>query len=85
MATIVLHQRTGDRLLLIGTGYGAFKSSRPSAFGGTMFPTEEEGRIRAAAVCDSNGQIKWILTEELIVVEIDGVDVHSIPGITFSD
>ena len=86
MATIVFHQQTGKRFLLVGTGYGAFKSSRPSFFGGSLFPHEEEGQIPLAAICGSDGRIEWVYTNELVVVEIDGRRVQEIPGIdTFSD
>lgn len=82
MATIVLHQKSGKRLILLGTGYGAFKSSRPSFFGGNLFPNEEEGQMALASVCDRNGRIEWVYSDELVVVEIDGEKVENISGIS---
>lgn len=76
MATIVVHKRSGLRYVLIGTGYGAYKSQMPSVFGGSMFPREETGEIPLAAVTDREGNIKWILTDELIVTEVDGQPLH---------
>ncbi len=86
MATIVVHERTGNRYALIGTGFGAFKASRPSFFGGNLFPHEEEGQVPIAAVCDKNGVIRWLLTDELKVIAINGESVDSIYGLSsFSD
>ncbi len=78
MATIVLHKETGKRYVLIGTGLGAFKSTRPSFFGGNLFPNEEEGEIPVAAVSDENGEIIWIYTNELEVLEIDGKTIKEL-------
>lgn len=75
MATIVVHKRTGLRYVLIGTGFGAYKSQSPSFFGGTLFPSEDEGENPVAAVSDAEGNILWMLTEELIVTEVDGKPV----------
>jgi len=76
MATIVVHKRSGIRYILIGTGYGAYKSQLPGVFGGSVFPREETGEIPLAAVTDGEGNIKWILTEELVVTEVDGQPPH---------
>ncbi|MBS4031246.1 MAG: hypothetical protein KGZ63_07500 [Clostridiales bacterium] len=81
MATIVLHKETGKQFVLIGTGYGAFKASRPSFFGGNLFPHDEEGQMPLAAVCDKAGTIYWIYTEELKVIEIDGERIEDIHGL----
>jgi len=72
MATIVLHKETGKKYVLIGTGLGAFKATRPSFFGGNLFPNEEEGEIPVTALSDENGKITWIYTSELEVLEVDG-------------
>ncbi|MEF3313488.1 hypothetical protein PV433_31855 [Paenibacillus sp. GYB004] len=76
MATIVVHKRSGIRYVLIGTGYGAYKSQLPSVFGGSVFPREETGEIPLAAVSDKAGNIEWILTDELVVAEVDGQPPH---------
>ena len=72
MATIVMHRDSGARYVLLGTGFGAFKASRPSVFFGNLLPTDESGELTMVAVCDSKGNIGWIHSEELIVVEVDG-------------
>ena len=72
MATIVMHKASGTKYVLLGTGFGAFKASRPSVFFGNLLPDEESGELTMVAVCDSKGNIGWIHSEELIVVEVDG-------------
>ena len=75
MATIVLHKPSGNHYVLLGTGYGAYQSYRPSVLGGDLFPHEQSGEIPVAAVSDEFGEIHWFLTMELQVVEIDGEPV----------
>lgn len=72
MATIVLHKPTGECFVLIGTGFGAYSSSSPSFFGGNLFPNKEYGEVECAAVSDAAGTIRWLPTEELQVLEVDG-------------
>lgn len=78
MSTIVKHRNTGQKYVLIGTGFGAYKAVAPSFFGGNLFPNEEEGTIAMVAVCDSNGDISWINSEYLQVVEIDEIKISQI-------
>ncbi|MCS7462046.1 hypothetical protein N0M98_18060 [Paenibacillus doosanensis] len=72
MAIIVQHKESRKSYVLIGTGYGAYKSMMPGVLGGSMFPREESAEIPTAAVSDKYGTIHWILTDQLQVVEIDG-------------
>lgn len=78
MATIILHKPSGVHYVLLGTGYGAYQSHRPSVFGGDLFPHEHSGKIPVAAVCDEHGEIHWFLTEELQVAQIDGLPLSRI-------
>lgn len=78
MATIVQHRDTKVVYALIGTGYGAYKATRPSLLGGSLLPYEESGEIPVAAVCDKTGVIKWFYTDELEVLEIDGIKVEDL-------
>lgn len=82
MATIVLHYKSGKRFILLGTGFGAYKSSRPSFLGGSLFPREEEGKLPMAAVCDRSGLIEWFYTDELVVEEVDGQKVAEMARIS---
>ena len=72
MAVIVRHAETGDRYILLGTGYGAYRATRPSLFFGALAPVEEEGKLEVAAICASDGRIGWAYSQQLVVVEVDG-------------
>ncbi|PZE19581.1 hypothetical protein [Paenibacillus xerothermodurans] len=81
MATIVRHTPTGRLYVLVGTGFGATHAVMPSVLGGSLFPTEKVQEIPVAAVSDSLGNIAWLYTRELQVVEVDGTAI----GDYFSD
>lgn len=75
MAIIVEAKTTRKRFFLLGAGFGMYKSTRPSFFGGTLFPNEEEGVSQTIAVCDDKGSIFFYKKEEIRILEIDGVPV----------
>ena len=72
MAVLVEHTETKERYILLGTGFGAYKATRPSLFFGNLLPSEESGQTTMVAVCNRQGQIGWVHSSELTVVEIDG-------------
>ncbi|WBW95686.1 hypothetical protein [Oceanirhabdus sp. W0125-5] len=72
MLTIVKQIATDKNFILIGTGYGAFKTSNPSTFRVNRLPKADEGVIPMVAVCDDNGVIKWMKTKEIKIVNING-------------
>lgn len=78
MAIIVQHKKTKKKLVLLGVGYGAYKSSRPGFFGGNLFPNEEEGSVKAVSVCDKEGNILWISSDMIKVIEVDGVKINEL-------
>ena len=78
MATIVLFKITGKHHVLVGTGYSFFKDSRPSFFGGTLFPYEDEGEVMCAAICNEHGAISWVPTNELEVITVDGIEIREV-------
>ena len=78
MSVIVKDKNTHKNYILLGTGFGAYKAVRPSFFGGNLFPHEEEGTIATVAVCDFKGDIIWIDSNDLQVIEVDGVKVSEI-------
>ncbi len=71
MATIVEHKETGKRYIVMGTGFGIYKSARNNAFF-QWAVVEEEDNYHLVAVCDRKGNIKWFYSEDLVVVEVDG-------------
>ena len=72
MAVIAEHIQSGKKFVLLGTGFGAFKATRPSLFFGNLAPSEESGQVTMVAVSNNRGQIGWVHSEELRIVEIDG-------------
>jgi len=78
VAIIVRHKNDNKVYVLIGTGYGAFKAITPSLLGGNLFPREEGGGIPVAAVTDESGEIQWFYTNELKVIEVDGVEIGEV-------
>jgi hypothetical protein len=72
MVTIVKHIDTGKKYVFIGTGYGTYRYTRASIWGGNISPNMESGEKPVVAVADRKGTIKWIETECLQVLEIDG-------------
>ncbi|WP_026894132.1 hypothetical protein [Clostridiisalibacter paucivorans] len=77
MTTLVTHIESQKNYILIGTGYGLYKSSRPGIFFGNLMPEEDEGQIAVAAVSDKEGNILWFPTNELRVIEIDGQKIET--------
>lgn len=78
MSVIVKDKNTHKNYILLGTGFRVYKAVRPSFIGGNLFPHEEEGTIATVAVCDFKGDIIWIDSNDLQVVEIDGVKISEI-------
>ena len=80
MAVIVRHKESGARYILLGAGFGAYKSSRPSVLFGNWAPAEKSGDIRVVFVCDSEGRTGWVESEKLEVVSVDGAEPGAILG-----
>jgi hypothetical protein len=73
MATIVKHKTTGHKYILVGTGYGMYQSEAASSL---FFSSLEQGTFPMAAVTDGHGDILWMQTDELRVLEVDGIKVN---------
>lgn len=72
MATIISHKKTGQRYVLLGTGFGAFQSKKPNWFFGDLMSDTEEGQYAMLCVCTPNGEIGWIQSADAEVVSVDG-------------
>lgn len=73
MVTIVRVKSTGEKGILVGTGFGAFKAARPSLLFGNLAPTEQAGELPTAAIADAKGSIRWAYTDDVEVLTVDGV------------
>lgn len=78
MATLVKNKKNGRVYILIGTGYGAYMATRPSLLGGNLFPREDKGQYALAAICNEKGDINWVYTDDLKVIEVDGVKIEDV-------
>jgi hypothetical protein len=72
MAIIVEKISDNKRYILIGTGYGEYESATPGIFLGNLAPNVNHGESKLVCVCDLEGSIGWIRSDDVKVVEIDG-------------
>ncbi len=72
MAVIVTHKKSGQKYILLGTGFGAIRTMQESPMYGTLRPSEESFELKMVAVCNNLGKIEWVHSEEIEVVEIGG-------------
>ncbi len=75
VGTVIQQLRTGAFYLLLGTGFGAFASARPSALMGNTRPVETRGQQAMVCVCDDRGNIGWMPSHEVAIFQVDG---HSV-------
>ena len=80
MATMVIHQHTGERYILLGTGFGAYQSKKPSWFFGNLMADTEEGQYAMVCVCNKDGKIGWLDSSEVVVESVDGQSVRGAFG-----
>jgi hypothetical protein len=78
MAIIAKLKSSGVRVIVVGTGYGAFESARASRIFGDLLPTFQSGRLGMVAVATKNGELSWCPFNEIEIVEIDGVAVETL-------
>ena len=73
MATIVQDKRTKKtQYVLLGAGFGAWQSASPSVLFGDWSPQRRRGNIPVLIVCDAEGKVGWLATENSEVVSVDG-------------
>lgn len=78
MAIIMIHTSTRRNFILVGTGYGVYRSESPSAVGGSLFPNIEQGEIPKVCVSDEEGMLHWFDPQELRVMSVDGMHVKNL-------
>jgi len=72
MATIVRRKDTDEIFLLLGAGLGAYAGGRVEWLYGTLDAESDSTVISVVAVSTPSGEIRWVPSDELIVVSIDG-------------
>ena len=73
MPIVVTHKMTGEAYVLLGAGYGEYKTKLPGVPLGSLTPIEEAGSSPMLAACNANGQIQWLDSKDLYVQLVDGV------------
>ena len=72
MATIVRLKNSDKHAVLVGVGYGMFKSASPNILFGDLLPSEKSGESHMAAVSTASGEILWWPSSDFTIVSIDG-------------
>lgn len=72
MAIIVRLKDSDKHAVLVGVGYGMFKSARPNILFGDLLPSVKSGESEMAAVSTATGDILWWPSADFTVVSIDG-------------
>ena len=74
MSTIVERNSDGHRFILLGAGFGAWRSETPHLLFGNWSPNRNDGTHEVLCVCDAEGTIGWLHVSEARVVSVSGQD-----------
>ena len=72
MATIVRKNSTDETFVLLGTGFGAYKVTKPHWFYGESSSEEESDILPVVMVSDADGNVLWLAADDVTVVSVDG-------------
>lgn len=72
MATIVQNVKDGKQYVLLGSGYGAFRATVPSAVFGNLAPKTDKGELPLVLVANSAGETSWVYSDAIRVISVDG-------------
>lgn len=72
MATIVESLQDNAVYILLGAGFGAYNTLKPFGLLETLDSNKEPGQISVLAVCDFNGKVGWIRSDQVKVISVDG-------------
>lgn len=78
MATIVEFTGNGQNYILLDSGFGAYRSTKPNAIFGNWVSDTEAGHEAMACLCDHTGQIGWVESAAVRVISVDGVPVGNL-------
>ena len=71
-ATVVQDQQTGTLYVVLGAGFAASATAKPSFFFGNLVPDKSRETMSLFALCDRDGNIGWLPTDRFSVVLIGG-------------
>ena len=78
MAITVKHIESGEKYVLLGSGFGAYQSKKPNWFFGDLIADTAEGQYAMICVCNAEGQIGWLESSKVRVESVDGQTVQSL-------
>jgi len=73
MTVKVKYKKNGEVYLLLGVGYGAYKSQFAGTYIQSFQPETEQGELTMVAVCNREGEIRWADSGDFTVLEVDGL------------
>ena len=76
MTAVAVHRESGTKYVVLGSGVRMFTPTHPIAGSGQRkvgLETPKAVPVTMMAVCDAEGTILWFRSDELLVIEIDGV------------
>ena len=76
MTAVAVHRESGTKYVVLGGGVRMFTPTHPMSGSGPRkagLETPKSVPVTMMAVCDAEGTIVWFRSDELLVIEIDGV------------
>ena len=81
MATVVKMRNGDEHFVLLGTGLGALAAERVDWLYGDIEAEHGSTVISVVAVADAAGDVRWVPSDQLTVVSVDGQSpAHLIAG-----
>ena len=72
MAIIVHHVGLKSDFVLVGSGFGAYRSTQKLSILAGFLAEEQYGEFPAVLLCDAEGLLRWAKSTDVEVVSIDG-------------
>ncbi len=73
MAIIIKKKNGAEKYIMLGSGFGMFRSQKPNWLLGNLAADTESGGARIICACDEKGEMVWLNAEEYQVYSIDGL------------
>lgn len=76
MAIFVEHKESGGLYVLISGGFGVYQSAANGTF--DIMQLYEQGTHLKVCVCDRNGNLGWFNSEDVRVINVNGIDIKEL-------
>jgi hypothetical protein len=71
---------SGERFVLLGSGFGIFQSESPGALLGHWSSHVSKGELALVCVSNAHGEIDWFPSADLLVESVDGSPPREVLG-----